>query len=63
MLFKVPYELVIGQADHWIEMAASSTYHSWLYMDRYERFLLACGWTDKELDCETLRRVDMGWTR
>lgn len=62
-MIRVPYEIVIYEADRLINRMALSTtidminYYRELYLD----LIKTCGWTDQELDEETLRRVDAYW--
>jgi hypothetical protein len=60
---RIPYEVVVIEADRLIvRMAIAPTPrqagHFW---NLYIGFITACGWTDREFDLETLRRVDAAW--
>jgi hypothetical protein len=56
---RIPYELVAIQADALIIRMTLSLDSRW--WQQYIFFLDACGWTDKEYDQETLRRIDAAW--
>lgn len=60
---RLPYEVVALEADRIIvRMALAPTLQlSLKYWRRYIDFITACGWTDRELDKETLRRIDRNW--
>ena len=60
---RIPYEIVAIEANRiLIKMAITSSweesYHFW---DLYLEYIDACGWTDREFDRETLRRIDLNW--
>lgn len=60
---RIPYEIVAIEANRiLIKMVITpsweESYHFW---DLYNEYILACGWTDKEFDQETLRRIDLNW--
>lgn len=61
---RVPYEVVAIEADRIImKMVIASSWDSaFHYWDLYLEFLDACGWSDREFDCETLKRIDAAWT-
>jgi hypothetical protein len=40
---------------------ASSMELSFYYWDMYINYIIACGWTDEELDCELLYYIDNNW--
>jgi len=60
---RIPYEIVAIQADRIIfQMVVAPTMRQAIYYwDLYIDFITACGWTDREFDTETLRRVDAAW--
>lgn len=60
---RVPYEIVAIEANKIImKMAASSSWdQAFEYWDQYIAFIESCGWTDKELDLELIKRVDGAW--
>ena len=60
---RIPYEIVAIQADRIIfQMVVAPTMRQTIYYwDLYIDFITACGWTDREFDTETLRRVDAAW--
>ena len=62
-MIKAPYDMVMLQADHLLELAivAQDFQDRRTYLDQYYEFLNATGWTDYEYDAETLRRVDNDW--
>ncbi len=60
---RIPYEMVAIEADRLIVRMAiapnpGQASHFW---DLYIGFITACGWTDREFDLETLRRIDAAW--
>lgn len=59
---KLPYDSIAMEADRLIMLAVVAPYPR-TYLDQYHDFLMACGWTDLELDRETLRRIDAAWER
>lgn len=61
MTNKIPYELVSIEADKLIIRSLISELHYYKYYMLYLSFLEACGWTDKEYDEETLKRIDRNW--
>lgn len=60
---KIPYDTVYPIADSLITKAIGSTdpESAFLWFDAYHAYIRACGWTDEEIDEETLRRVDNNW--
>lgn len=61
-MFRLPYEKVIIEADYLSDKVLLCS--EWEEMDCYLQYLLfvsAVGWTELELDKETLKRIDMGW--
>ncbi len=62
-MLRVPYELVAIEADRLIvRMAVAPTpRQASYYWDLYIVYIEACGWTDREMDLETMRRVDAAW--
>jgi hypothetical protein len=60
-MLQVPYNIIADEANHLIDMAASSNIESQYYWDMYYALLHGCGWTDKEFDEETLYRIDNYW--
>jgi len=59
---RIPYEIVSIEAEKILfKMVLAPSYDAFEYYDRYIVFINACGWTDREFDTETLRRVDAGW--
>jgi len=59
---KIPYDLIAIEADKLItEMVVSPMYEHNVFYIKYLFYLNACGWTDKEFDRETLRRIDCSW--
>ncbi len=61
---QIPYESVAIEADRLIvKMVLATTWAQMdYYWDVYLVFLDACGWTDKEFDAETLKRIDATWS-
>lgn len=60
---RIPYEIVAIEADRLIVRMVLS-YEvglSLYYWELYLGYITACGWTDREFDLETLRRVDAAW--
>jgi len=64
-MHRVPYEIVVMEADRLIiKMATSTTWErADYYWDVYISYIEACGWTDQEFDQETIRRVDAAWRK
>lgn len=62
-MVRLPYEVVALEANRMIvRMALAPTLRlSIHYWQRYIQFITACGWTDREFDKETLRRIDANW--
>ena len=62
-MVRIPYELVALEADRIIVRMVLSPNLRMVdyYWDLYINFITACGWTDRELDKETLRRIDANW--
>lgn len=60
---RVAYEIVAVEAERLIiRMAlAPSMGQSIYYWRRYIEYIEACGWTDREFDLETLKRIDRTW--
>lgn len=60
---RVPYEILIIEADRLIvQMAIARTpRQAGYYWNLYIEYIKACGWTDREFDLETMRRVDAVW--
>lgn len=61
MTNRIPYELISIEADKLIIRSLISELHYYKYYKLYLNFLEACGWTDKEYDEETLKRIDRNW--
>jgi len=59
---KLPYDSIAMVADSLVMLAVVSP-EPRTYMDEYHDFLMSCGWTDRDFDQETLRRVDAAWER
>lgn len=57
---KIPYDLVATEASAMIMkmFLLDELEYGW---DYYQAYIAACGWTDSELDQETLNRVDESW--
>lgn len=57
---KLPYEAFVIRANRLIVkmVLSNDPIHYW---DQYTLLLEACGWTDREFDRETLRRIDAAW--
>jgi hypothetical protein len=62
-MVRIPYDTIAIEADRLIvRMAISPTpRQARYYWELYIGFITACGWTDREFDKETLRRVDAAW--
>jgi hypothetical protein len=60
-MIKIPYEVIALEADKIIQRMVLSKDSSGLYWEQYLFYIEACGWTDSELDSETMRRVDDSW--
>lgn len=58
---KVPYDLIAIEADRLIIRMVLSSLYGYTFYLKYLLYLSACGWTDKEFDLETLRRIDCSW--
>lgn len=60
---RVPYEMVALEADRLIirMVIAPTPRQASYYWELYLGYISACGWTDRELDQETLRRIDAAW--
>lgn len=60
---RVSYEIVAFEADRLIVqmVLAPSLYLIDFYWNAYLNLLNSCGWTDREFDKETLRRIDEYW--
>jgi len=60
---RVPYEIVAIEAERLIiRMALSPTIRGSIHFwRRYIEYIEACGWTDREFDRETLKRIDAAW--
>ena len=62
-MVRTPYEEVAFEADRLIvRMALASSIHLIdFYWEAYLSLLQSYGWTDLELDTETLKRIDVHW--
>jgi hypothetical protein len=62
---RVPYEYVALEVNRYlIKAVVSKTSESrWYWWDQYLCYLDACGWTDRDFDNETLRRIEIEWER
>lgn len=60
---RVAYEIVAVEAERLIiRMALAPTIRQAIhYWRRYVEYIEACGWTDREFDLETLKRIDAAW--
>ena len=59
---RIPYEIISVEALRLYDKAAMCPdWETHYYIDMYHALLEGSGWTDKELDEETLRRVDLCW--
>lgn len=60
---RIPYDVVVIEADRLILRAVvSKTLDRAVdYWNQYLSYIESCGWTNREFDNETLRRVDAGW--
>jgi hypothetical protein len=59
---RLAYELIVIEADKLLlKMVCAPPWEAHEYFERYLVFITACGWTDREFDNETLRRVDAAW--
>lgn len=60
---KMPYEWV--QPKVWQLCSqlgeVKDTHQQYAYMDVINDWLQSCGWTEREFDQETLRRIDRAW--
>ncbi len=62
-MIKLPYDIVYPYAEQLIiSVAMCKNFNKSLYYwDLYLAYIKMCGWTDKELDQETLKRIDKNW--
>ena len=60
---RVPYEIVSVEADRIIvRMATAPTWELAIYYWKvYLEYIEICGWSDREFDNETLKRIDAAW--
>lgn len=60
---RIPYDSMAPEANRFIinMVSASSWEEAYEYWDQYNDFIETCGWTDREFDLETIRRVDAAW--
>ena len=59
---RIPYEIISEEAYRLFDKA--STCPDWnrdYYLDMYVNIIKCSGWTDKDIDEETVRRVDLYW--
>jgi hypothetical protein len=61
MPFRVPYETVSFHIESMWFKALSSGDDLIDTYDKVIEFIEACGWSDREFDEETLKRVDANW--
>jgi hypothetical protein len=54
---RVPYHILVDEANYLIEMAAFSPSDGEYYWQMYHALIDGCGWTDEEFDAETLSRT------
>lgn len=60
---RIPYEIIVVEADRLIVrmVIAPTSRQADYYWELYLGYIAACGWTDRELDREMLRRIDLAW--
>lgn len=65
MKAKIPYNIVSAEAGKIIEkmITATSDQQAEEQWNLYVAYLEVCGWTDEELDEETLKQIDSSWQK
>ena len=59
---RLPYGMIVLVANKIItQIATASELEVGDYRTKFNVFLTACGWTDKEFDKELLKRIDNSW--
>lgn len=60
---RIPYDSMALEANRFIinMVKASSWEEAFSCWDQYIDFIEKCGWTDREFDLETIKRVDAAW--
>jgi hypothetical protein len=62
MTIRIPYEIMAFEAERILMQGLLGTNDDLLEAyERYVDYIEACGWTEREFDEETLKRVDHNW--